>query len=68
MHIRGSSIVRRNEEDGASLVEYGLLLALIAVVCFSAVTFFGSGSDGIMTRNSDCFGSAFAGTVGADCD
>jgi pilus assembly protein Flp/PilA len=28
-------------EDGASLVEYALLLALIAVVCIAAVTFFG---------------------------
>ena len=28
-------------EAGASLVEYALLLALIAVVCVAAVTFFG---------------------------
>ena len=67
MHIRESSIVRRSEEDGASLVEYGLLLALIAVVAYSAVTYFGSNGDGIMTRNGDCIGSAMAGGVGADC-
>jgi pilus assembly protein Flp/PilA len=28
-------------EDGASLIEYALLLAFIAVVCVAAVTFFG---------------------------
>ena len=30
------------DEDGASLVEYALLVALIAVVCIAAVTFVGS--------------------------
>lgn len=68
MHVRGSVIVRRNEEDGASLVEYGLMLALIAVVAFSAVSFFGNSGDGLMSRNGDCIGSAMGGTVGADCD
>jgi pilus assembly protein Flp/PilA len=29
-------------ENGASLVEYALLLALIAVVCVGAVAFFGT--------------------------
>ena len=29
-------------ERGASLVEYGLLVALIAVVCIAAVSFIGS--------------------------
>ena len=37
------SLLHRSDrsEDGASLVEYALLLALIAVVCIAAVTFFG---------------------------
>lgn len=30
------------EEDGASLVEYVLLIALIAVVCIGAITLVGS--------------------------
>ena len=30
------------KEEGASLVEYGLLLALIAVVCIGAVSLLGS--------------------------
>ena len=32
---------RLQSERGASLVEYALLVALIAVVCIAAVTFFG---------------------------
>lgn len=31
------------EEEGASMVEYGLLVALIAVVCLGAVTTLGGG-------------------------
>lgn len=31
-----------DSEQGASLVEYALLLALIAIVCISAVTMLGS--------------------------
>ena len=38
------------DERGASLVEYALLVALIAVVCIAAVTFLG-------TRTSDKFSS-----------
>ena len=33
-------------EDGASLVEYALLVALIAIVCIAAVTFVGSAASG----------------------
>jgi pilus assembly protein Flp/PilA len=31
----------RKEEEGASLAEYGLLLALIAVVCIASITSLG---------------------------
>ncbi|MGK2930338.1 MAG: Flp family type IVb pilin [Acidimicrobiales bacterium] len=34
-------LVDRRSERGASLVEYGLLVALIAVVCVVAVAYFG---------------------------
>jgi len=30
------------QEEGASLAEYGLLLALIAVVCIAAITLLGT--------------------------
>ncbi len=41
---------RKHQESGASLVEYALLVALIAVVCFAAVTFFGSETDDTFSR------------------
>jgi pilus assembly protein Flp/PilA len=31
----------RRDEQGAALVEYGMLIGLIAVVCAAAVTLFG---------------------------
>ena len=34
--------VRRKDERGASLVEYALLVALIAIVCIGAVQFLGN--------------------------
>jgi pilus assembly protein Flp/PilA len=37
---RSSKFVR--DEEGASLAEYGLLLALIAVVCIGAITVLGT--------------------------
>ena len=36
---------RIKDERGASLVEYALLLALIAVVCIAAITFIGEKAD-----------------------
>lgn len=39
--IAGSLRGRRRRDNGASLVEYALLVALIAVVCVAAVAFFG---------------------------
>jgi pilus assembly protein Flp/PilA len=45
-------------ERGASLVEYALLVALIAVVCIVAVTFIGdSGSDKLNEVGSSISGS-----------
>jgi pilus assembly protein Flp/PilA len=33
---------RNRSEEGASIVEYALLVALIAIVCIVSLTFFGS--------------------------
>lgn len=33
---------RQDDERGASLVEYALLLACIAIVCIGAITFLGN--------------------------
>jgi Flp pilus assembly pilin Flp len=50
MHLKLSTTIHRSltgllrprhGERGASLVEYGLLVALIAIVCLTAVLFFG---------------------------
>ena len=40
-----------DDDRGASLVEYALLLALIAVVCLSALAFFGSNLRGNIDRS-----------------
>jgi pilus assembly protein Flp/PilA len=46
-----------DRERGASLVEYALLLALIAIVCIVAVTTLGSNlSDSFDSSNDSIFG------------
>ena len=41
---------RASAEDGQALVEYSLLLALIAVVSFGAVNEFGQGVSGLYSQ------------------
>jgi pilus assembly protein Flp/PilA len=38
------------DEDGAALVEYGLLVGLIAVVCITAVTLLGTQINEVFTN------------------
>ena len=40
-------------DAGASLVEYALLVALIAVVCIGAITFFGSSGQTSVTNSTN---------------
>lgn len=62
VRARLRAVVRlAGDERGASLVEYALLVALIALACFSALVFFGSGSDGSLTNSSSCMGAAYDG-------
>ena len=68
MHKRTGLMRRNRDEDGASLVEYALMLALIAVVAFSAVSFFGNGGKGMMGNNANCIGKAMGDTSSGDCD
>lgn len=42
-------------ETGASLVEYALLLALIAVICVGAVSVFGTQTDASLDEFNTCF-------------
>ena len=37
------------DEEGASLVEYGLLLSLVAVVCIAAISLLGSNISTLLT-------------------
>jgi pilus assembly protein Flp/PilA len=48
LYIRSwlSSATVRNDDRGASLVEYALLLVMIAVVCVVAVGFLGTSTSG----------------------
>ncbi|MEO6834353.1 MAG: Flp family type IVb pilin [Candidatus Tumulicola sp.] len=48
-----NSLIR--DEDGATMVEYGLMVALIAVVCIAAVTLIGTTLSG--------FFNSVAGTI-----
>lgn len=38
------------KEEGASLVEYGLLVGLIACVCIAAITLLGTNINDLLTR------------------
>jgi Flp pilus assembly pilin Flp len=53
----------RHDDKGASLVEYALLISLIAVACIGALTFFGNGSGNSLNHSSDCVEAAYAGEV-----
>jgi Flp pilus assembly pilin Flp len=44
---------REWRDRGASIVEYALLVALIAVVCIGAVTFFGSSTGDSLSRSGE---------------
>ncbi|MEO6989163.1 MAG: Flp family type IVb pilin [Aquihabitans sp.] len=55
-------------ERGASLVEYALLLALIAVVCIGALSYFGSATGSGLNRSASCIKAAQDGQpLPADC-
>lgn len=49
------------DERGASLVEYTLLVALIALVCVGALMFIGGGTGGGLDRSSSCITAAQEG-------
>lgn len=53
-------LTRRAHDRGASLVEYALLVALIAVVCIGAVTFLGGGTSGTLDEAGNGIGDGAA--------
>ena len=48
----------RRDERGASLVEYALLLVLIAMVCLAAVQLFGSSVNNNLSRSASSISGA----------
>lgn len=56
--VRAYATAKARTERGASLVEYALLLALIAVVCITALTALGLGlNDNYDENRTSLFGS-----------
>ena len=45
-------------DEGASLVEYALVLALIALVCIAAMTYFGSSTALSLSRSGSLLSGA----------
>ncbi len=54
--IRAWALAQAKTERGASLVEYALLVALIAVVCITAVTALGRNGSAKFSRVSSSIG------------
>ena len=45
-------------EEAATMVEYGLMVALIAVVCIAAVTFLGTSISGVFNKSATAVNTA----------
>jgi Flp pilus assembly pilin Flp len=51
IHSNGRDPERFKGDQGASLVEYAFLLALITIVCLGAVTYFGQSVGGSLSKS-----------------
>ena len=59
----------KRDEDGATAVEYGIMVALIAVVIIGAVTFLGSSLDETFCETAGAIDTATTDPVDGDgCD
>ena len=58
---------RSDGERGAGLVEYAMLMALIALVVFSAVSFFGRETGGGFQKSTDCIGASYEDRIADEC-
>jgi pilus assembly protein Flp/PilA len=54
----GTMLDRARSERGASMVEYALLVGLIAVVAVVAVAALGGGISGLFSSANNCVGNA----------
>jgi len=50
------------DEEGASAVEYGLILGLVAIVIVGVLLTIGTDLNGLFTTTSDCLSAAAGGT------
>lgn len=65
---REARALRPRDERGASLVEYALLVGLIAVVCITALTFLGQNEKKNYSKYNTCVAWAGSNTpVPAEC-
>jgi len=55
--LHGTLLERARTERGASMVEYALLVGLIAVVAVLAVSFLGTSVKGLFNNANTCVGS-----------
>ena len=55
--LHAARATRLGDDRGASLVEYALLLALIALVCIGAVTFIGTSASSKLSAVGSSIGS-----------
>jgi Flp pilus assembly pilin Flp len=55
----------RRGQLGASLIEYVLMIAMIAIVCIGALSYFGGSSENSVDHSSSCI--VTAGTPTANC-
>ena len=46
------------DEEGATMVEYALMLALIAIVCIAAVTIVGTSASSVFQSSSEAIDNA----------
>ena len=53
-----------SDEDGATAVEYGLILALMTVVLLSALSAFSDSTQGVFNRVMTTITNAISGAVG----
>ena len=58
--VQAAALLKK--EEGASLVEYGLLVGLIAVVCIGAISYIGTTASSKYSVYDNCV--AWAGTGG----
>lgn len=51
------------DEDGATMIEYAIMLGLIAGVCIGAVTVIGTKTEGLFQSNSQSVAKALGGEL-----